>query len=92
MWNEEIAKAIKENAHSARRKAVGEASGSIGVIEQVSPLIISAMAGGAMYEDDLIIKSETFARYTEPRLAKGKEVIIVPIDSATTIAVIDLVG
>lgn len=42
MWNEEIAKAIKENARSARTKAVGEASGSIGVIEQVSPLIISA--------------------------------------------------
>lgn len=92
MWNEEIAAAIKENAQSARDKAIGEASGSIGVIEQVSPLIISAMAGQAMYEDDLIIKTETFAKYTEPKLAKGKEVVIIPIDSATTIAVIDLVG
>lgn len=91
-WEYEIAENIKASGQTAREKAVEEASGYIGTIEQLSPLKISIMEGAAYYEGaEEIYQSRTFYEYGADVKKVGAKVIIVPIDGTDLIAVIDVV-
>ena len=91
-WEYDIAEKIKTSGRTAREKAVEEASGYIGTIEQLSPLKISIMDGEAYYEGpEEIYQSRTFCEYGSDVKKVGAEVIIVPIDGIDLIAVIDVV-
>lgn len=91
-WEYDIAEKIKASGQTARQKAVEEASGYIGTIEQLSPLKISIMDGEAYYEGtEEIYQSRTFYEYDASVKKVGEKVIVLPIDGIDLIAVIDLV-
>lgn len=92
-WEHEMAQMIKYTGEHAKEKAIEDASVSIGTIEQVNPLKISTLGGEGMYEedDDEIVQSRTFARLSNDIKKKGAGVIVIPVDSLDTIAVLDVI-
>ena len=91
-WEHMIAQEIKSSGEKARQSAVEDASAYIGKIEKLSPLIISALDGEAMYEGpEEITQSRTFYEYGSNIKKVGAEVILVPINGLDSIAVIDIV-
>lgn len=88
-WEHELAKKLKENTNKAKQKATNEATFFMGVIEQISPLIISLENGDLMYDAEEIIKTKTFANRT---IKKGNSVICLPSEDLGTIVAIDLEG
>ncbi len=91
-WEHEIAQRIKNSGRAAKEKAVEEASAYIGTIISVSPLKVSMIEGNATYEEDEIIQSRTFQKYTTATKKEGVEVILLPVGDINTIAIIDIVG
>ncbi len=63
MWEEDIAKKLKEATYGAQRNAIDQSVMMVGTIESVSPLVISAFGGEGMYEDDEIVITRTFGQY-----------------------------
>lgn len=110
-WEYAIANKIKGDRDRTGETAIAEASGSIGFIEQLSPLKISV--GEVLYDEDEMLLSDimqwrlgekTFQVYIElpevsgnatmavrgvDKIKAGDSVIVVPIESASQIAVID---
>lgn len=66
MWEAELAKALKDNTMGAENNAVGKAVMTVGTIESVSPLIVSAFDGEAIYMDEEgeIVITRTFSQYS----------------------------
>lgn len=89
MWEYDLAKAFKENTKGGKDKAISGASAAVGIIEQLSPLVVSAFGGAAMYEADQLLTTELF----NSRFKKvGTKVLLVPVGSYTTVCVIDILG
>ena len=87
MWQNQIARKIKDGAQQAREKALNDASVFIGTIKQLSPELMYAESEGE------IIKSHTFSKYTPgTNVFVGDDVIVLPVNSLDTICVIDKVG
>lgn len=94
MWQNQIARKIKEGAQQAREKALSDASVFIGTIKQLRPELIIQI-GELMYAESEgeIIKSHTFSKYTPgTNVFAGDDVIVLPVNSLDTICVIDKVG
>lgn len=89
MWEYQLANAFKDNTKQSKEKSISGASATIGTIERIDPLTISAFGGDAIYDADQILKTRTFADRT---LQSGKRVLIVPIGSYSKICIIDLIG
>ncbi len=66
MWEAELAKALKDSTMSAENNAVDKAVMTVGTIESVSPLIVSAFDGEGMYMDEEgeIVITRTFSQYS----------------------------
>ncbi len=91
-WEHEIAQAIKDTGDNARTAAVEEGSAYLGKIERATPMKISIMDGGGMYEgEEEIIESRTFSEYSSNLKKAGTSVIVVPVGDVNTIAVLDIV-
>lgn len=92
-WEHEMAQMIKSTGEHAKEKAIEDASVFVGTIEQISPLKISILGGEAMYEaeDDEIVQGRTFAKLSSDIKRKGAQVIVIPVDSLDTIAVLDVI-
>ena len=89
MWEYEIAKALKENTKCGKDKAISGATATVGIIEQLSPLVISAYGGAAMYEAEQLLTTQLF----NSRLKQvGNQVLLIPVGSYTTVCVIDILG
>lgn len=90
MWNYELAKTLKNSSRTARERAISDASAFIGRIKQKSPLIIQ-VADELIYseEDGDVIMGYRFKTLT---YEVNDAVIVIPVDSLNTIAVIDKVG
>lgn len=90
-WEHQIAQSIKDSGDRAKNAAIEEGSAYLGTIERTSPLKISIMGGEGMYEGEEIAQSRLFAEYSASLKKPGTQVIVVPIDSVDTIAVLDIV-
>lgn len=90
-WEYEMAAQMKADAEKAKASAVEDASTFIGKIEQIDPLKITIYDGAFIYEKEEIFMSRTFARLSKEVVKVGARVLVTPIDSLDTIAVIDVV-
>ncbi len=94
MWNYELAQKLKKEMKNSKESAIDQACSCIGKIESTNPLVISAFGGEAMFDDEQLILTRTFKTYLDSQgtKLKGKDVILAPAGSPTTVAVIDVVG
>lgn len=65
MWEKEFAKKLKEATVGAKEQAIDQSVMTVGTIESVKPLVVSAFGGEGMYmeEDDEIVITRTFGQY-----------------------------
>lgn len=94
MWNYELAQKLKQQMKNSKGSAIDQACSCVGKIESTNPLVISAFAGEAMFDDEQLILTRTFKNYLESQgtKLKSKDVILIPTGSPTTVTVIDVVG
>lgn len=95
MWNYELANKLKGESGKAREKAVSDASAFIGVVKQRMPLIVQITEEMIYYDDDIIesYRFHELLRQNNPyTINVGDKVIVMPVNTLDTIAVIDKAG
>lgn len=90
-WHAQIAKELKRRNDESKEKAIEEASGFVGIIESVEPLVVSIMDGALMYEDDDLVVGFALSQYPEGEVRAGRKCIVLPVDGVTTVALIDII-
>lgn len=90
-WHAQIARELKNRNDDAQRKAVEEASGFIGTIESVDPIVVSIMGGALMYDEEDLTVAYAVTKYPAGELKAGRKCIVMPVDGLTTVALIDII-
>ena len=94
MWNKEFANKLKEKINKSQEVAITSASGFVGKIEKVNPLKVSVLNAELIYDNEDIVRTNTFKAKQEitaeaTKLKVGQNVLVLPIDGLDMIAIID---